>query len=100
MARRIERASQEVEKIRAMVDTGVAPKIRLDAAERDLEDTRDKIILDGAVSDYESVAAAQRRLDRQKAWTEKIRKLSEGGIAPPADMIPAGNGTADPGIRT
>jgi len=88
-ALRIERASQEVEKIRAMVDHGVAAKIRLDAAERDLEDTKDKVIIEGAASDDVIVAAAQRRLDRQKAWTGKIRKLTEGGIAPPADMIPA-----------
>ena len=96
-ARRIELASQQVERIKALVDTGVEARIRLDAAERDLEDTKDKVILEGAVppllsnaagpSDDAIVAAAQRRLDRQKAWMEKIRALIESGITPPSDLI-------------
>jgi hypothetical protein len=96
-ARRIQFANQQVERIKALVDTGVEPRIRLDAAERDLEDTKDKVILEGAVppllsnaaspSDDEIVAAAQRRLDRQKAWMEKIRALIENGITPPSDLI-------------
>jgi hypothetical protein len=96
-ARRIELASQQVERIKALVDTGIEARIRLDAAERDLEDTRDKVILEGAVppllastaspSDDAIVAAAQRRLDRLKAWMEKIRELMESGMAPPADLI-------------
>lgn len=98
-ARRIEYASQQVARIKALVDAGLEAKIRLDAAERDLEDTKDKVILDAAVapplsnaagpSDDEIVAAAQRRLDRQKAWMEKIRQLIENGIAPPPNLIPA-----------
>ena len=32
-----------------MVDAGIEARIRLDAAERDLEDTKDKVILEGAV---------------------------------------------------
>ena len=97
-ARRIEWASQQVKRIKALVDTGIEARIRLDAAERDLEDTKDKAILEGAVvsllvnsagpSEDAIVAAAQRRLDRQQAWMEKIRKLSEGGIAPPPDLVP------------
>src|SRR5258708_1645332 len=35
-ARRIEVASRQVERIKALVDTGVEARIRLDAAERDL----------------------------------------------------------------
>jgi hypothetical protein len=98
-ARRIEVARRQVERIRAMVDTGAEARIRLDAAERDLEDTKDKVILESAVppllpdeagpSDDAIVGAAQRRLDRQKEWTEKIRVLIESGIAPPPDLIPA-----------
>ena len=97
-ARRIEVASRQVERIKALVDTGVEARIRLDAAERDLEDTKDKVILESAVPpllsneavppDDAIVGAAQRRLDRQKAWTEKIRLLIESGIAPPSDLIP------------
>jgi hypothetical protein len=97
-ARRIEVARRQVERIKAMVDTGAEARIRLDAAERDLEDTKDKVILESAVppllpdqpgpSAAAIVVAAQRRLDRQKAWTEKIRVLIESGIAPPPDLIP------------
>jgi hypothetical protein len=98
-ARRIEVARRQVERIKAMVDTGAEARIRLDAAERDLEDIKDQVILEGAVSpllsneagpsDDAIIGAAQRRLDRQKAWAEKIRGLIESGIAPPPDLIPA-----------
>jgi hypothetical protein len=97
-ARRIEVARLQVERVKALVDTGGEARIWLDAAERDLEDTKDKVILDNAVtpllssetgaSDDAIVGAAQRRLDRQKAWAEKIRKLIENGIPPPPDLIP------------
>jgi hypothetical protein len=99
-ARRIEFASQQVARIKALVDTGIEARIRLDAAERDLEDTKDKVILESGVppllsdeagpSDDAIVGAAQRRLDHQKAWTEKIRVLIESGLAPPSDLIPTG----------
>jgi hypothetical protein len=97
-ARRIEVARRQFEQVKAMVDTGAEARIRLDAAERDLEDTKDKVILESAVppllsnkagpSDEAIIEAAQRRLDRQQAWSEKIRKLIESGIAPPPDLIP------------
>jgi hypothetical protein len=97
-ARRIEVARRQVERIKALVDTGAEARIRLDAAERDLEDTKDKVILESAVppllsdeagpSDDAIVGAAQRLLDRQKAWAEKIRGLIESGIEPPPDLIP------------
>jgi hypothetical protein len=97
-ALRIEVARREVERIKALVDTGAEARIRLDAAERDLEDTKDMVILESAISpalsdqtgpsDDAIVGAAERRLDRQKAWAEKIRVLIESGIAPPSDLIP------------
>jgi hypothetical protein len=96
-ARRIELASQQIERIKALVDAGIEARIRLDAAERNLEDTKDQAIIDGAVlpplanpagpSEDATVAAAQRRLDRQKAWMEKIRELTENGVVPPSDVI-------------
>ena len=98
-ARRIEYASQQVARIKALVDSGLEARIRLDAAERDLEDTKDKVILESAIpsplsneagpSDDEIVAAAQRRLDRLKAWMEKIRELDASGMTPPSDMVVA-----------
>ena len=97
-ARFIEVARRQVEQIRALVDIGAEARIRLDAAERDLEDTKDKVILESAVppllgdengsSDDAIVGAAQRRLDRQTSWIEKMRVLIESGIAPPPDLIP------------
>lgn len=99
-ARRIDYASQQVARIKALVDAGLEVRIRLEAAERDLEDTKDKVIMEGAVSpphpnnpsavasDDAIVAAAERRLDRQKAWMEKIKTLIENGVIPPPDVIP------------
>jgi hypothetical protein len=97
-ARRIEVARRQVERVKALVETGAEARIRLDAAERDLDDTKDQVILDDSLpqllsnetgpSDDAIVEAAQRRLDRQKAWAEKIRMLIESGIAPPPDLIP------------
>jgi hypothetical protein len=99
-ARRIEVARLQVERVKALVDTGAEARIRLDAAERDLEDTKDQVILESVVpplptdgagpSDDAILGAAQRRLDRQTAWIEKIRVLIESGIAPPPDLIPMG----------
>lgn len=99
-ALRIEVARRQVERIKALVDSGAEARIRLDAAERDLEDTKDQVILESAVpllpsdvtgpSDDAIVGAAQRRLDRQTAWIEKIRVLIESGNAPPPDLIPTG----------
>ena len=99
-ARRIEVARRRVEQIKALVDSGAEARIRLVAAERDLEDTKDQVILESAVpplptngagpSDDAILEAAQRRLDRQTAWIEKIRVLIESGIAPPPDLIPTG----------
>ena len=99
-ARRIEVARRQVERIKALVDIGAESRIRLEAAERDLEDTKDQVILDSAVppllsgetgpSDDAIVGAAQRRLDRQTAWIERMRALIESGIAPPPDLIPTG----------
>jgi hypothetical protein len=99
-ARRIDVARRRVEQIKALVDIGAEARIRLDAAERDLEDTKDQVILESAVlplptdgagpSDDAILGAAQRRLDRQTAWIEKIRVLIESGIAPPPDLIPTG----------
>src|ERR1700722_14185953 len=99
-ARRIEVARRQVERIKELVDGGLEARIRLDAAERDLEDTRDKVILESAAppflsdetgpSDDAIVGAAQRRVDREKAWTERIQMLIESGLAPPPDLIPTG----------
>lgn len=47
-ARRIEVARQQVARIKALVDGGLEARIRLDAAQRDLEDTKDKVILESA----------------------------------------------------
>lgn len=96
-ARRIEYARQQVERIKAQVDSGAEARIRLDAAERNLEDIKDQIILEGAISspssdaagpsDEDAVAAAERRLDREKTWIARMRELNENGIAPPLDLI-------------
>jgi len=90
--KRIELAQQQVEKIAALVEMGALPRIRLDQAREELADAQDDATLaktlysgsplaelSGNVGD-EMVAAAERRVDRQKARVEQTKKLIADGI--------------------
>ena len=75
-----------------LVDAGALPKIRLDDAARDLADAQDRAILDRTLygntpvenlteqMGSDMVAAAQRRLDRQKERIPEAGKLVDDGI--------------------
>lgn len=74
-----------------LVEMGAEPRARLDQARQDLADAQDDAILErgleGSVSskdtagqEDELVAAAQRRIDRQKTRVDEARKLMATGL--------------------
>lgn len=89
----IELAQQELARVTDLVNAGALPRNRLSDAQANLEDAKDEVVLahdlygdlppqgaSEAVSS-EMIAAAQRRLDRQKARVDDARKLVDTGIA-------------------
>jgi len=92
--KRIELAQQEIQKITQLVQDGALPKLRLEQAQRDLEDAQDDAILARTlygplpVEDLtgklmeDMVAAAQRRVDRQQVRLDAARRLVDQGITP------------------
>lgn len=89
------RARMTVERVRAMVDTGALPRIRLDKAEADLLDAQDEAILTRAIYGRDltreqaeaTVEAAQRRLDRRKAVADAQKKLVDAGVISTSEMV-------------
>jgi len=92
-ARRIERAKQDLQKIKVLVEAGALPRLRLGEAEQAVADAEDQAILDRAMTgDSERpddvMAAARRRLDRQQARLDQARRLVDDGIEAPWTLTP------------
>lgn len=83
-----------VEKIRAMVDSGTLPRVRLEKALADLEDVQDESLITRALygkdltpeQAAETVAAAQRRVDRRKKTVADQQILLAQGIISQSEM--------------
>ena len=85
-------AEDQVHRIGSLVEVGALPRIRLEQAQRDLEDARDSATLDRTLYGHipiqnlteemgnEMVAAAQRRIDRQQQRIDDANKLVDEGI--------------------
>ncbi len=85
-------ADDQYRRVKSLVDAGALPRVKLDQAQRDLDDARDEAILDktlyGKVPDQslteetanEMIASAQRRVDRQQARINDADKLVDDGI--------------------
>ncbi len=96
-------ARLEVERVRAMVKMGALPASQLAVAEAKLADAQDEGILEttlyGSVnaagldqSGAEAmVAAAERRVERQKAEVERMDRLAAGGMVARSGVGPARN---------
>ncbi len=94
----LDRARQDAERLRALVEAGVVPRARLAEAQQALEEAQDAATLRRtlygavAVGDLseqqaeEMLAAARRHLDRQQAAIEKARRLVEEGAASRASL--------------
>jgi hypothetical protein len=90
--KRIQLVQDEIQKITQLVQAGALPKIRLEQAEQDLADVQDDAILERTlygelpVEDLtdklieDMVAAAQRRVERQQARLDAMKKLVDEGI--------------------
>jgi len=96
----IELAKEELARIDQLVQLGALPRVRLEEAQRNLEDAQDEAILDRTlfgdlqvanITDQvmdEMVAAAQRRVERQQTKLQQAQKLVSDGIAPQSSLTP------------
>jgi hypothetical protein len=94
----VERAQDEVSRVKAMVDQGILPKARLIDAEGHLADAEDEATLTatlfGAIRVQDMtpaqatsmVEAAQRRVDREQSIVNDRRGLVESGILARSDF--------------
>ncbi len=88
------RAKMNVEKIRALVDSGTLPRVRLEKALADLDDVQDESLITRALygkdltaeQAAETVAAAQRRVDRRKKTVTDQEVLLAQGIISQSEM--------------
>jgi len=88
----VERARQEVEHVRELVQAGVLPAAKLAEAEKKLAETQDEDVLTRALAltteeltpqqAAETIAAAQRITDRRKADLDRAKALMESGAMP------------------
>ncbi len=96
----VRRATEELEKVRALVAAGAAPRASLALAERELAEAQDEVVVADTlygkvgVEDLseeqaaDMVAAARRQLDREKLRIEAVRKLVDQGVAARAALTP------------
>ena len=87
-------AQVELEKVRAMVDAGALPRVRLAKAEDALADAQDAAFLRktaygadlAADQADEMIAVAGRRVARRQKDLDEARKLVEAGVAPSTSL--------------
>ena len=96
----VRRATEELEKTRALVAAGAAPRASLEPAERALVEAQDDVIvahtLYGKIGvenlteeqATDMVAAARRQLDREKLRLEGVQKLVDAGVAARSALKP------------
>jgi hypothetical protein len=86
----VARAQAEVQKLRALVAAGVAPRAQLEKAEEAMADAQDAAILRRTLYGQdltaehtgEMMAAAGRRFDRRRNELDEAKRLVEAGAAP------------------
>jgi hypothetical protein len=88
------RAKFNVDRVRALVESGALPRVKLEKAEADLKDIQDESYITRALYGKDLtteqaagvVEAAQRRLDRRKESAEAQQKLLASGIIAQSEM--------------
>jgi len=91
------RARMEVEKMRILVENGTVSRARLDKAEQELLDKQDEALITRALygkdvtseQAAETVAAAERRLERRKKTLDEQTKELAAGLIAQQDMVNA-----------
>ena len=98
--KQVELAKQELQRISKLVEAGTLPRERLEHALWDVADAEDDAILEKTLyGDFpaqnlneqmadDMVAAAMRRVDRQKARYDQAEKLVEDGRSAQSSMVP------------
>lgn len=96
----LDRAQQELERLRGLVAVGAAPRIKLEQAQFAIEDAKDDAVLRqtlfGSITAEQltdeqaqaMVAAAERRVERQKQKIESFQKLVTLGVAARGESLP------------
>jgi hypothetical protein len=99
-SKQVELAKQELQRITTLVEAGALPRVRLEQAQRDVADAEDEAILEKTLyGDFpaqnlneqmaeDMVAAAMRRVDRQKIRYDQAKKLVDDGIAAQSNLAP------------
>jgi hypothetical protein len=90
------RAKAGIERLRSLVDAGVAPRAQLEAAEATLSDAEDAALLRRTVYGSEltedqaddMIAAATRRVERRKKAVADARQLVDSGVASLLSVTP------------
>jgi hypothetical protein len=90
------RARLNIQRLRALVEAGALPRVQLEQAEDALGDAQDMAVLRRTMYGQditeeqanEMVAAAQRRLDRRQKRFDRVRGLTDSGIAAKNDLDP------------
>ena len=86
----VARARLEVQRVKSLVDVGVAPPVQLRKAEEALTDAQDRALLHQSIFQQdlteakadEMVAAATRQFERRKKAFDEAEKLVKSGLAP------------------
>jgi len=98
--RSIQLAQQELTRIQELVELGALPRARVEQAQANLEDAKDEAIVahdlygdlpgQGATEQASAdlIAAAERRLERQKARVADAQKMVDAGIAARSYVAP------------
>ena len=90
------RAQAGVEKLRALVEAGAAPRAQLEKAESQMADAEDAALLRHTLygpdltedQNEGMIAAARRRFDRRKAEVAHARELADAGVASVSSVTP------------
>jgi hypothetical protein len=92
--------SNELERLKILVEAGAAPRAALDKAQAEIDDQRDDAILRRTLygslrveeiteeQTAEMVAAAERRLERKLKRVDELKPLVEEGVMAPAALKP------------
>src|SRR5690242_3767169 len=85
----VARAKASIDRLRSLVESGVAPRAQLEKAEAAVVDAQDAALLRRTLYGTEltedqagdMVSAAQRRVDRRQAAFDEAKKLVDNGVA-------------------